>query len=247
MTVQANFFQSKGKNLALTLTTLATLSGCATTANPGDPFEGYNRTMFRFNESLDRVVLKPVAHTYRNITPTFVQTGIDNFFENLSDLWSSVNNFAQLKGQNGLNDLTRFAFNSTFGLVGVLDLATPAGLPKHHEDLGQTLGYWGVPAGPYLVLPLLGPSTVRDTVSMPGDIWGDPLAHANDIAWRNTGIAIRTVNNRANLLGLSSLLEDVALDRYEFVRDSYLQRRNSLVLDTEKVQKQTEHGESRQE
>jgi phospholipid-binding lipoprotein MlaA len=165
---------------------------------------------------------------------------VGNFFGNLSDVWSSLNNFAQLKGQDGLNDFSRFALNSTFGLLGVLDVATPAGLRKHNEDLGQTLGYWGVPSGPYLMLPILGPSTVRDTAALPGDFWGDPWTHVNDIPWRNGGILLRAVDQRAVVLDASNLLEDAALDRYEFIRDGYLQRRASKVLDTDKAQERAE-------
>jgi len=216
------------------------LGGCATTNNPNDPFEKFNRAMFTFNDAVDRNALKPVATAYKNVTPGFVQTGVNNFFGNLSDLWSAANNFAQLKGRDGMNDFTRFAVNSTLGLVGVLDIATPAGLAKHNEDLGQTLGYWGVPAGPYLMLPILGPSTIRDTVALPGDWWGDAWTHVNDIPWRNGGIVLRAVDQRASVLDASNLLEDAALDRYEFIRDGYLQRRASKVLDTDKAQERAE-------
>jgi phospholipid-binding lipoprotein MlaA len=216
------------------------LGGCATSANPRDPFEKFNRAMFTFNDAVDRTALKPAATAYKEITPGFVQTGVNNFFGNLSDLWSSLNNFAQLKGRDGLNDFTRFAVNSTFGLVGVLDIATPAGMRKHNEDLGQTLGYWGVPSGPYLMLPVLGPSTVRDTAALPGDFWGDPWTHVNDIPWRNGGIVLRAVDQRASVLDASNLLEDAALDRYEFIRDGYLQRRASRVLDTDKAQERAD-------
>jgi phospholipid-binding lipoprotein MlaA len=217
------------------------LSGCASTAtNPRDPFEKFNRAVFSFNDAVDRTALKPAATVYKNYTPDFLQTGVNNFFGNLSDLWSSANNFAQLKGQDGLNDFTRFAVNSTLGLLGVLDIATPAGLKKHNEDLGQTLGYWGIPSGPYLMLPLLGPSTVRDTAVLPGDWWGDGWTHVNDIPWRNSGIVVRAVDQRASVLDASNLLEDAALDRYEFIRDGYLQRRASRVLDTDKAQVRAE-------
>jgi len=226
--------------LALAAGAAVLLSGCATSANPKDPFEKFNRAMFTFNDAVDRTALKPVATVYKDYTPSFVQTGVNNFFGNLSDLWSSVNNFAQLKGQDGMNDFTRFAVNSTLGLVGVLDIATPAGLRKHNEDLGQTLGYWGVPSGPYLMLPILGASTVRDTVALPGDLWGDPWDHLNDIPWRNSGILLRAVDQRASVLDASNLLEDAALDRYEFIRDGYLQRRASKVLDTDKAQERSE-------
>jgi phospholipid-binding lipoprotein MlaA len=226
--------------LALAVGAAVLLSGCATSTNPRDPFEKFNRAMFSFNDAVDRTALKPVATAYKEATPSFVQTGVNNFFGNLSDLWSSANNFAQFKGQDGMNDFTRFAVNSTLGLLGVLDIATPAGLRKHNEDLGQTLGYWGVPSGPYLMLPILGASTVRDTVALPGDFWGDPWDHVNDIPWRNSGILLRAVDQRASVLDASNLLEDAALDRYEFIRDGYLQRRASRVLDTDKAQTRAE-------
>ena len=226
--------------LALALGAAVLLSGCATTANPKDPFEKFNRAMFSFNDTVDRVALKPAATAYKNVTPGFVQTGVNNFFGNLTDLWSSLNNFAQLKAEDGFNDFMRFAVNSTLGLVGVLDIATPAGLRKHNEDLGQTLGYWGVPSGPYLMLPLLGPSTVRDTIALPGDWWGDPWTHVDDIPWRNSGIVLRAVDQRASVLDASNLLEDAALDRYEFIRDGYMQRRNAKVLDTDKAQERAD-------
>jgi phospholipid-binding lipoprotein MlaA len=231
---------SRARGLALAIGASLLLGGCATSANPRDPFEKFNRAMFTFNDAVDRTALKPAATAYKEVTPSFVQTGVNNFFGNLSDLWSSMNNFAQLKGQDGLNDFTRFAVNSTLGLVGVLDIATPAGLRKHNEDLGQTLGYWGVPSGPYLMLPLLGPSTIRDTVALPGDFWGDPWTHVNDIPWRNSGIVLRAVDQRASVLDASNLLEDAALDRYEFIRDGYLQRRSSKVLDTDKAEVRAE-------
>jgi phospholipid-binding lipoprotein MlaA len=226
--------------LALAVGAAVLLSGCATSANPKDPFEKFNRAMFSFNDAVDRTALKPAATVYKEYTPGFVQTGVNNFFGNLSDFWSSLNNIAQLKAQDGINDFTRFAVNSTLGLAGVLDIATPAGLRKHNEDLGQTLGFWGVPSGPYLMLPILGPSTVRDTVALPGDFWGDAWTHVNDIPWRNSGIVVRAVDQRASVLDASNLLEDAALDRYEFIRDGYLQRRSSKVLDTDKAQERSE-------
>ena len=228
------------KALTLAAGAAVLLSGCATSTNPRDPFEKFNRAVFNFNDAVDRTALKPAATAYKNVTPDFVQTGVNNFFGNLSDLWSSVNNFAQLKGQDGLNDFTRFAVNSTLGLAGVLDIATPAGMRKHNEDLGQTLGYWGIPSGPYLMLPLLGPSTIRDTAVLPGDWWGDAWTHVNDIPWRNSGIVLRAVDQRASVLDASNLLEDAALDRYEFIRDGYLQRRSSKVLDTDKAEVRAE-------
>ena len=209
-----------------------TLTGCASTAtNPQDPFEGYNRAVFSFNDAVDRTVLKPTATAYKDYTPGPVQTGVNNFFGNLSDAWSGVNNLLQGKGQAGVGDLTRFAFNSTFGILGVLDIASEAGIPKHNEDFGQTLGVWGVPSGPYLMLPLLGPSTVRDTAALPADIGADIWKYKQPDNWRNIGNVVRVVDKRATLLDATSLLEDAALDRYDFIRDGYMQRRQSQVYD----------------
>jgi phospholipid-binding lipoprotein MlaA len=213
------------------------LSACATPPqNPQDPFEKFNRAVFTFNDAIDRAALKPAATAYKEVLPGFVQTGVNNFFGNMSDAWSGVNNLAQAKGQDGVNDLTRFAVNSTFGILGVIDIATPAGLRKHNEDLGQTLGYWGVPRGPYLMLPVLGPSTVRDAAALPADLWGDPWSHKMPVGWRNVGIGVRAIDQRASILDASNLLEDAALDRYEFIRDGYLQRRDSRVYDDERSQ-----------
>jgi phospholipid-binding lipoprotein MlaA len=217
------------------------LSGCATPPqNPQDPLEKFNRAVFTFNDAVDRAALKPAATAYKEVLPTFVQSGVNNFFSNLGDVWSGVNNLAQAKGQDGMSDLTRFAVNSTFGIFGVLDIATPAGLRKHNEDLGQTLGYWGVPRGPYLMLPILGPSTVRDAAALPADLWGDPWSHKTPVNWRNVGIGIRAIDQRASILDASNLLEDAALDRYEFIRDGYLQRRDSRVYDDERSQEKHE-------
>jgi len=217
--------------LALAVTACAVLSGCATSANPQDPFEKFNRASFAFNDTVDRTVLKPVATGYKNVTPGFVQTGVGNFFGNLSDAWSAVNNLLQGKGEAGMTDVTRVALNSTFGILGLLDIASEAGLQKHNEDFGQTLGYWGVPSGPFLMLPLLGPSTIRDTSALPADRWGDPWKYKDPHNWRNIGSGVRVIDQRASLLDASNLLEEAALDRYEFLRDGYLQRRQSQVYD----------------
>jgi phospholipid-binding lipoprotein MlaA len=217
--------------LALAVAACAVLSGCAAPSNPQDPFEKFNRASFAFNDAVDRVALKPAATAYKNVTPGFVQTGVGNFFGNLSDAWSSVNNFLQGKGEAGMTDFTRVALNSTFGIVGLLDIASEAGLRKHDEDFGQTLGYWGVPSGPYLMLPIFGPSTVRDTTALPADLWGDPWNHKNPANWRNIGTGVRVVDTRAAILDASNLMEEAALDRYEFIRDGFLQRRQSQVFD----------------
>ena len=213
---------------ALALVTM--LTGCATTSgNPQDPFEGFNRTMFRFNDAVDETVLKPVATGYQKVTPSFVQAAIGNFFGNLGDVWTSVNNFLQGNVHDGISDAMRVAVNTTMGLGGILDIASEAGMSKHKEDFGQTLGVWGVPSGPYLVLPLIGSSTIRDTAALPADFAGDPWLYTNSVSVRNTGTAVRIVDERAALLGASNLLDDVALDKYAFVRDAWLQRRQSLI------------------
>jgi phospholipid-binding lipoprotein MlaA len=213
--------------LALTLA----LAGCAT-ANQKDPLEKFNRAMFSFNDAVDRAALKPAAEAYRTL-PSFVQTGIGNFFGNLGDVWTAVNNLLQGKMADGMSDVMRFTFNSTFGILGFIDMGSEAGLVKHKEDFGQTLGKWGVKPGAYVVLPLLGPSTVRDTLATPVDISGDPWDYMRPIRVRNFGYVARVVDQRAAVLDASNLIEEAALDRYVFVRDAYLQRRESKVRDGE--------------
>ena len=222
------------RHIGLALAACAAVSGCATTAtNPKDPLEGFNRAVFKFNDTLDKVALKPAATVYKAVLPSFVQTGIGNFFGNLSDVWSAANNLMQGKGEAGMSDVTRVALNSTFGLLGLLDIASEAGLRKHNEDFGQTLGKWGVKSGPYLMLPLFGPSTFRDTVALPLDMTADIWRYKEPIYLRNIGTGTRLIDKRAALLDASNLLEGAALDRYEFVRDGFLQQRESRVFDGE--------------
>jgi phospholipid-binding lipoprotein MlaA len=223
---------NKIRALALTLAATAVLSGCAG-PNPRDPYEGVNRAVFKFNDTIDEAALKPVASAYKSVLPTFVQTGVNNFFGNLADVWTAANGFMQGKGEQGMNDVMRVALNSTFGILGVLDIASEAGLRKHNEDFGQTLGYWGVQSGPYVVLPLLGPSTLRDTAALPLDFKADIWQYKDPVHVRNIGTGIRLIDKRANLLDATDLLEEAALDRYEFVRDGYLQARESKVHDGE--------------
>ncbi len=213
------------------------LVGCSTTGNPRDPLEGFNRAMFNFNDALDQAALKPTAIAYQSTLPSFVQTGIGNFFGNIGDLWSSVNNLLQGKLADGLSDFMRVAVNSSFGLGGIIDIASEAGMPKHKEDFGQTLGKWGFAPGPYIVLPLLGSSTMRDTLALPVDTWGDLLYHTYPVRGRNVGIVVRLVDQRAAVLDASNLIEGAALDRYEFVRDAYLQRRESKIYDDGEIPK----------
>lgn len=211
----------------------ALLGGCATgpNATPGDPLEPFNRTMFNVNDKLDTHVMKPVAEGYQAVTPSFVRTGVTNFFGNLGDVGNTINNLLQGKVGDGMESLMRVALNTTLGLAGVLDIATPAGIPKHSQDFGLTLGTWGVPAGSYLVLPLFGPSSIRDGAGVGVDFYFDPLAYA-DSDYRIPMRAVQIVNARANYLGATDLLEQAALDKYTFVRDAYLQqRRNRLGQD----------------
>lgn len=221
------------RGLVLALAAVATLSGCATGPNPKDPYEKFNRSMFAFNDAVDTHALKPAATVYKTVTPSFVQAGVGNFFGNLADVWTGANNLLQGKGHDGLSDLSRVVINTTVGIGGLFDVASSAGLQKHKEDLGQTLGYWGVPSGPYLMLPVLGPSTVRDTAMLPFDISADPWSHHHQIAVRNMGTVLRVIDERAVLLDASNLLEEAALDRYEFIRDGFLQRRQNKVFDGE--------------
>lgn len=224
----------KNMNKAILFASAVFLSGCATTGSGdgNDPLEGFNRTMFDFNDGLDRVALKPAATAYQEVLPSFVQTGVNNFFGNIEDVWSMVNNFLQGKVEHGLTDVMRVTFNTTIGFGGILDIASEAGIPKHKEDFGQTLGKWGVASGPYVVLPFFGPSTVRDTVALPADIYGNAWAYTTPVHVRNTGAAIAIVDMRASALNATNLLEDIALDRYTFIRGAYLQRRESLVNDS---------------
>jgi len=218
---------------ASALAATALLGGCATgpNANPADPLEPMNRQVARFNDTVDDAVLRPAATVYRKVLPSPVRTGVNNFFGNLSDVWSFVNSVAQLKMQNSAQTFMRVNVNTVFGLGGLLDIASEAGIDRHSEDFGQTLGHWGVPSGPYLMLPLLGPSTVRDTAALTVDYRGDMLRYINDIPVRNSLYALRVIDVRANLLRVGQLLDDAALDKYSFTRDAFLQRRRNEVYD----------------
>lgn len=212
---------------------LALATGCATgpNANPADPFEPFNRSISRFNDGVDDAVLIPAATAYRNVLPSPVRTGVNNFFGNLGDVWSFANSVLQLRLQNSAETFMRVNVNTFFGLGGLLDIATEAGIDRHKEDFGQTLGRWGVPSGPYLVLPLLGPSTVRDAAVLPIDSQGDLLGAVNTIPVRNSMYVLRVVDLRSNFLRASQLLGDAALDKYSFTRDVFLQRRTNEVHD----------------
>jgi phospholipid-binding lipoprotein MlaA len=214
---------------------VALLAGCATGpgVNPHDPLERFNRDMTTLNDNVDLVVLRPTATLYREYVPAPVRTGVSNFFSNLSDAWSAVNNLLQFKLRYALDSGGRFVVNTTLGLGGIIDIASDMNMERHREDFGQTLGYWGVPAGPYVVLPLLGPSTLRDTFALPLDWRGDPLYHLNPEGHRNGLYVLRVVNVRSNLLRASDVLDGAALDKYSFTRDAYLQRRRSEIRESE--------------
>lgn len=215
---------------------LALLAGCASVKNPtpGDPLESYNRSMFTFNDAVDRNLLTPVAKGYKAVVPSPVRTCVTNIFNNFGDIWSGVNSFLQGRGLDSVNTFGRVLFNSTMGLGGCIDVASMKGAPRIQNDFGTTLGVWGIGQGPYFVLPLLGPSTIRDTAGTVGDGFGGAAVYAspgaiNDVPVRNTVWGVSVVNSRANLLNASDLLNDVALDRYSFLRDAYLQRRQALL------------------
>lgn len=212
------------------LLTVVVLQGCATTQNP-DPIESWNRKVFSFNESLDANVLKPVATGYRNVTPEPVRTGFTNFVHNIKDIWSTINLFLQGRFSDGTLGVIRVTVNSTLGLGGLLDIATPMKLDRPNEDLGQTFGVWGAKPGAYIVWPLLGPSTVRDSFGMPGDMYFSASSVGHTAEQVNLLRVWQGVNLRANLLNASDLVNDVALDKYAFIRDAYLQRRQNLIYE----------------
>jgi len=210
---------------------LSLLGGCASTNNPRDPIEPLNRAVYGFNDAVDQVALKPVAEAYRAIFPGFVRTGVGNFFANINDVLIALNNLLQGKFVNAVSDAGRVLVNTTIGLLGVLDVATDLGLEKNNEDFGQTLGYWGIGDGPFLMVPLLGPSNVRDFVGRLVDYKTDPITYVHSMRARNILWGTRIVSNRTDLLDTSRILETAALDPYEFLRDAYIQRRRNLVHD----------------
>lgn len=206
--------------------------GCATTsADPRDPLEGVNRAVFAFNDKADEMVFQPAARLYKNVTPQGLRDAVRNFFNNIDDLFIGANNLLQGKVETAVGDWLRFAVNTTFGLLGVQDWASDMGLEKHNEDFGQTLAHWGMGDGLYLVLPLLGPSTLRDTAALPVDWAGDPVYAHTPVDERNALTVTRTVGKRADLLAASRTLEEAALDRYVFLREAFLQQRRSQIYD----------------
>lgn len=209
------------------------VSGCATTNK--DPLEGINRGIYKFNDVADRYAMKPVAKAYKAVAPTPVRTGISNFFSNLGTLTTIVNDLLQLKFAQAFSDAGRFVINTTFGIAGFIDVASMDNVPKHQEDFGQTLGYWGVGSGAYLVLPILGPSTVRDAGGLVVDtVTSDPIQYLHNIGQVRTYNQVRLVqllDRRTQLLDATDLVDNASIDPYAFMRDAYLQRRASLIQD----------------
>jgi phospholipid-binding lipoprotein MlaA len=224
------------KHLLLTSVALSiALGGCSSV--PNDPFHGWNQGTQSFNDGLDRHVVKPVAIGYEAITPDPVSESITNFFSNMNDIGVTVNDVLQLKLLQGGMDLSRFIINSTVGVAGFFDVATLIDLPKHHEDFGQTLGFWGVPSGPYLVLPFFGPSSPRDTVGLIGDAALNPLTYvsifggaAGSIA-SGSASAVRIADTRAGLMATEKVVNEGAVDRYDFLKNAYQQHREYLIHD----------------
>ena len=215
----------------ISLLMAASLAGCATQANR-DPLEGLNRGIYKFNDVADKAVIRPVAGAYKAVLPSPVRTGVNNFFDNLSTLTTMFNNLLQFKFSKAADDAGRFVINTTFGIAGLIDVASMDSVPKNNEDFGQTLGHWGVGPGPYLVVPLKGPSTVRDTAGFAVDTaFFDPIYQLNDVRTRNQLYILKVVDTRAQYLPASDLLDEAALDPYAFMRDAYLQRRESQVQD----------------
>ncbi len=223
-----NRFAMRRSAVVTTLALAAVLQGCATRQQP-DPFENLNRQVFAFNETVDENVLQPVARGYVNVTPEPVRTGVRNFFNNLRDVWSTVNLFLQGRFGEGATAIMRVSMNTTFGLAGLIDIATPMRLERPNEDLGQTLGVWGVGPGAYIVWPFLGPSTARDSLDIPPTyaFSGSSLVDGWKAEWAVTGLNFISV--RADLLDAGNLVNDIALDKYAFIRDAYLQRRQNLI------------------
>lgn len=200
-------------------------------SDPRDPLEPYNRAVYRFNTDFDKAFMQPVAKAYKAVTPEAVDRGVTNFFNNIDDVTSFVNNTLQFKMSRAGSDVGRVFVNSTVGVLGFFDVATNVGLPSYKEDFGQTLGYWGLEPGAYFMLPLLGPSSIRDTLGFAGDVVVDPFfsLKKGEIYWGF--VALRVVDRRADLLAAGEILDDAALDPYVFLRDAYLQRRHNLVYD----------------
>ena len=230
------------------------VTGCSTIQNarggPGqrlDPWEQWNRKVFAFNEGLDESIIKPVATGYVNVVPQLLRRGVNNVFSNVADAWSAFNNLLQAKFEPAFEDAVRVTTNSVLGFGGMLDVASEFGLDHHYEDFGQTLGTWGFGAGAYVVWPLFGPSSVRDSIALPVDRWFVSPAQVPSGGRLQGGVTLlQIINTRANLLGASRVIDDIALDKYTFLRDAYLQRRRSLIFEGDDAEAILDVGNSAQ-
>lgn len=219
--------------LGILICLTALSAGCATVtaSDERDPWESFNRSMYTFNDTLDRAIARPVAQAYKDYLPTAVQRGTSNFFSNLDDVGVVVNDILQFKLAQAVQDFARLMVNSILGVYGLFDVATQLDLPKHKEDFGQTLASWGVGDGPYMVLPFLGPSNVRDTLSIPVDWEMDPVMYIDDSARRWEAILLRVTDKRASYLEATRVMEKSGIDPYIFMRDAYFQYRTNLIYD----------------
>jgi phospholipid-binding lipoprotein MlaA len=227
---------------AIAITVVVLLQGCASTASPNasnmasdrggsDPFESMNRVTSTFNAGIDAALVKPLAQAYKFVTPPPIRMMVGNFFGNLNDLWTGANNLLQGKPKNAVSDFTRFTVNTVWGLLGLVDIASDLGLEKHNEDFGQTLGVWGVSPGPYLVLPILGPSSVRDTAGLIPDSLASPLRSIKHQSTYYSFLGTRAIDTRAGFLSAERFIDSASLDDYAFFRNGFFQRRFSQVYD----------------
>jgi phospholipid-binding lipoprotein MlaA len=196
-----------------------------------DPWEPFNRAIFSFNQEVDAGLIYPLASAYVGLVPALLRTGVSNVFNNAQDLWSAINNLLQGKLDKSVMMSFRFAWNTVFGVAGILDMATELGIERFPEDFGQTLGVWGLQTGPYLVLPFFGPSTVRDAAGLPLDIAATPAYAINQGSFRPVTTVLQILDTRSQLLGATQALDAIALDKYSFVRDAFLSRRLRMVFD----------------
>ena len=231
-----NFLPKRCLRVVLLCLCLAGVGGCATLGSSGDirdPYEGFNRSVTSFNEFIDKLLFEPLMNFYKAITPDFLDRAISNFFDNLNDVVVVINDFLQFKFKQMIADILRFIFNTTLGIAGLFDVSSGMGFTKHHEDFGQTLGVWGFNAGPYLVIPFLGPSSVRDAVGRfaLGGWYNSPLSYINNDTYRYGLMSLNYIDYRADNLSAQNLIGEAALDEYEFTKTIYLERREDLVHD----------------
>lgn len=232
------------KTVTASVIAASLLGGCATQANK-DPLEGFNRGVYKFNDTVDKAAVRPIAGAYKAVLPSPIRSGVSNFFSNLGDVVTVINDLLQFRFDKAMDDAGRVAINTTFGIGGIFDWASKDGIEKRNEDFGQTLAYWGWKDSTYLVLPLIGPSTVRDTGGLIVDsAFFDPIYYVGDARDRNQLLITKYVDKRAQYLPGSDLLDEAALDPYVFMRDAYLQRRSNMVHDEQEVSRAVDESEA---